>query len=228
MLRKSRSDASWNALSPEQQSILEGWLFDNHLSYVKALKRATEELGFTGSLASLKRFYQRKSQERMVRDLAESNRDAAEIDGVKVDAERLQRAGLKILAQKFFRRMRDEEIADVGLTSKLVLQAEANGMKRERLEVQRANQELRRERLQFERESWEFSVVEEALGMLPELNELKWARDSAADPDLEDERINAIRTRLFGADVVKRCPATAGLRVEERRPEADDGSDKSA
>jgi hypothetical protein len=86
---------------------------------------------------------------------------------------------------------------------------------------------LRRERLQFERESWEFSVVEEALGMLPELNELKWARDSAENPDLEDERINAIRRRLFGADVVERCPATAGNTME-KWAEADDGSDKSA
>jgi hypothetical protein len=64
LLRKIRSDASWNRLTTEQQGILERWLFEENVSFRQALARAKMEFAFEGSLSGLKRFYKRRVQAR--------------------------------------------------------------------------------------------------------------------------------------------------------------------
>ena len=76
MLKKTKSDARWNQLSPEQVQTLDKWLFDDKLSYIKILPRAQKELGYKGQLSSLKRFYKRRQQERVLTDLDELGKDA--------------------------------------------------------------------------------------------------------------------------------------------------------
>jgi hypothetical protein len=64
---KPRSDSVWNNLSQEQRELVEGWLFDENLSYKDALERAQKELGITASLSSLAAFYRRLAHERKSR-----------------------------------------------------------------------------------------------------------------------------------------------------------------
>ena len=48
-MKKTRSNALWNKLSPEQLRILDKWLFEEKLGYLEVLAKAQNELGFKGS-----------------------------------------------------------------------------------------------------------------------------------------------------------------------------------
>jgi hypothetical protein len=63
-MKKLRSDSVWHSLSPEQKEKLEGWLFEECLSYTDALERAQKEFGVTASAPALSRFYRRLAEER--------------------------------------------------------------------------------------------------------------------------------------------------------------------
>src|ERR1700722_16631209 len=69
IMRKTQSNAAWNGLSAEQRATLERWLFEENLGYELAYERAKTELGFAGSIASMKRFYQRMGEVRMLREI---------------------------------------------------------------------------------------------------------------------------------------------------------------
>ena len=63
-MSKMRSDCVFSKLTPEQAETLEGWLFEENLSYKEALERAQKEFGIGGSLTGLRRFYGRLAKER--------------------------------------------------------------------------------------------------------------------------------------------------------------------
>src|ERR1700722_9701341 len=63
-MSKMRSDCVFSKLTPEQAETLEGWLFEENMSYKEALERAQKEFGIGGSLTGLRRFYGRLSKER--------------------------------------------------------------------------------------------------------------------------------------------------------------------
>lgn len=67
-MSKLRSNSAWCALSAEQKTKLESWLFDKHLSYRQALELAASEFGVRSSLTSLKMFGQRLAAERKARE----------------------------------------------------------------------------------------------------------------------------------------------------------------
>jgi hypothetical protein len=70
-MNKLKPEALWNRLSVGQRETLDRWLFEENLSCVEALPRAQKEMGFTGQLSSLKRYYQRRRQEWVMEELAE-------------------------------------------------------------------------------------------------------------------------------------------------------------
>ena len=70
-MNKVRSDALWNKLSPESKEVLDKWLFEDNLRYDDILAQAKSQLGFEGSLGSLKRYRYRREQERVLTDMDE-------------------------------------------------------------------------------------------------------------------------------------------------------------
>src|ERR1700679_1623331 len=94
---KAKSNASWNALSPEQQQTLDKWLFEENLSYTEILPKAQTEPGFPGALSSLKRYYQRRKQEKKVEEIKELTEYVAEVSGAGADAGAVRTANMKLL-----------------------------------------------------------------------------------------------------------------------------------
>jgi len=131
-MKKTRSNAKWTALKPKQLELLEHWLFEEKLSYDEALARAKKEFGFTGSRSSVQRFYHRLRQERWLKRLTESGNDAAEMGRVRVNTGALMASAMKLLGLHFFEQVRAEvqELKDVPLMAKLLLQNEANEIQR--------------------------------------------------------------------------------------------------
>ncbi|HEX4343643.1 MAG TPA: hypothetical protein VH255_09640 [Verrucomicrobiae bacterium] len=201
VLRKTRSDASWNKLTKEQRELLEQWLFEEGLGYDEAFAKAKSELGFEGSVHGVKRFYKRMAQERLLEEMLEASEEAKEICGASVDISLLSEASRKVLGQRFFQRLREQEVEDTTELGKLWVQAEANELRRQRLEVQKAAQEVRRQRLEFEQQRWQYEVTEEAEGILEEImafeQEREADRKAAADPYRFNKRTNKIRRALF-------------------------------
>src|SRR5579885_1545331 len=72
MLRKLRSDSLWNQLSDEQWATLEGWLFEENLSYQAARERLEKEWGYKRSITNLACFYRRCAQERQLEELPQT------------------------------------------------------------------------------------------------------------------------------------------------------------
>src|SRR5215472_10508219 len=97
-MNKLRSDSAFCQLTPEQIEALEGWLFEERLSYPKVLEKLKAEFGLETSLTAIRRFYKRLEMERS----RESLMDVAEMS--KVVREALKAGNLKpgmlVLANK--------------------------------------------------------------------------------------------------------------------------------
>ena len=107
-MAKVKSHAKWNGLTKKQREMLEEWLFEEKMGFAKAWERAKKELGFTGSVSSLRRYYGRTQEERMLAGFAESARVMASVNKAPVDAEGLRDSGMKVAAQVFFRLVREK------------------------------------------------------------------------------------------------------------------------
>src|ERR1700734_2148732 len=104
-MKKVRGNALWNELSAEQLQTLDEWLFEEHLSYAKILPRAQAELGFKGSIGSLKRYSARRQQERVVEKLADWQETAVEVKGTPTDDAAIQAASTKLLGGIVFQKL---------------------------------------------------------------------------------------------------------------------------
>jgi len=70
-MNKLRSDSVFSQLTVEQVETLEGWLFEENLSYKEALERVRNEFKVEASLTGLRRFYRRLAMGRHKEDLVE-------------------------------------------------------------------------------------------------------------------------------------------------------------
>ena len=208
-MNKAGANASWHDLSAEARETLEGWLFDEGLNYVTALARAEKELGYVGSVSSLKRFYQRRAQERVLAGLGAAQSQAAEIEGTAGDAGQLRQAGFKVVAQLFLQQVTEapEQTKRWGRTAKLLLQSEANDSRRR---LKREENHLKRLALEFAREQYEYNALEEAYALLPELKKLERSRQDPAVTEFEyNKQTNLMRRRMFGYDLPDILPENA-------------------
>jgi hypothetical protein len=200
-MTKSKSHAKWNGLSKQQQVKLTDWLFEEKMSYMRAWERAKKELGFKGSLSSLKRFYKRTSEERMLAGFAESARVMASVNSAPVSAEALWNAGMKLAAQVFFRKVteRPDELKEWLPLAKLLAQNEKNeGWQA----VKEEENDIRRATLQFARVRHQYDTMGEALKALPELQDLREAQqDEEMTVYEKNKRLNDVRRQMFG-DVI--------------------------
>jgi hypothetical protein len=188
-------------LTDAQRETLEQWLFEDGLGYEEALKRAQEEMGYEGSVWGLKRFYKRCAQERLLEEMVESAKEAKEICGAAVDTSLLAEASRRVLGQRFFATLREAGVEDAPKLGKLWVQAEANEVRRQRLEIQKAAQEVRRQRLEFEQQRWQYDVTEEAENILEGIMEFEKEREAdrkaMEDPYRGNKLTNKIQRSLF-------------------------------
>ncbi len=208
-MKKVRSNARWNGLSKAQREMLEKWLFEDGLKYEEAWRRAQAELGFQGSVSSLKRFYVRRSQERVLEKLVETQEEAEAIVAAPATAGLFRSAAMKLVGQLFLRQVRDTpgEVKEWSALAKLMLWQEDLELRRQ---LKQEENEMRRENLAFAKERFHFNVVRRAEKVLPQLQELAEARK---DPKLreyeEGKRLNAIIRNLFGSQMPKSHPESA-------------------
>jgi hypothetical protein len=76
-MKKKRADSVLDKLPPNQRATLEGWLFNDNLSYTDAAKKLWEDFNVRVSPSSLSSFWQECSQRRLLDRIASS--------GVKVN-----------------------------------------------------------------------------------------------------------------------------------------------
>jgi hypothetical protein len=219
-MRKTKSDALWNALSPEQLETLDQWLFDENLSYAKAWPRAQHELGFKGSVASLKRYYARRKQERTLLLFKDLQKDLTVLNQAETDTNSLRAGAMKLLSAFLFQWMSEapEKVKEWAPLAKLVvdndrnetqreMQREEHKLKRElkakdheiRRELKAEEHKVRREALALAKEKFEYRTVERALKALPQLQELAEARKDPHTQRYEENAYwNQLRRSVFG------------------------------
>jgi hypothetical protein len=215
-MAKVKSHAKWNGLSKKQRNTLEEWLFEEKMGYTKAWERAKKELGFTGSLSSLRRYYSRTEGERMLAGFEESARMMASVNNAPADAESLRNSGMKVAAQVFFRlvRERPDELKAWLPLARLLAQCEKNDSWRA---VKDEENEIRKAALQFARVRFQYDAIDAGMKSLPKLIALKQARDRAEMTIYDDNKmINDLRRRLFGDGLHDMLPENE---EEEANPE---------
>ncbi|HXD01223.1 MAG TPA: hypothetical protein VN048_17935 [Verrucomicrobiae bacterium] len=215
-MAKVKSHAKWNGLSKKQRETLAEWLFEEKMGYTKAWERAKKELGFTGSLSSLRRYYSRTEGERMMAGFEESARMMASVNNAPADAESLRNSGMKVAAQVFFRlvRERPDELKAWLPLARLLAQCEKNDSWRA---VKDEENEIRKAALQFARVRFQYDAIDAGMKSLPKLIALKQARDRAEMTIYDDNKmINDLRRRLFGDGLHDMLPENE---EEEANPE---------
>jgi hypothetical protein len=202
-MKKTRSNARWAGLTAAQRKTLETWLFEEQINYEEALRRATETLNFKGSVSSIKRFYARRYHERLLESMGEEQEDAQEVADDAAGSAVFRTAGMKLAARAFFHQVREKpgNVKEWSPLAKLMLWSEDLELRRT---LKAEENQLRRERLEFARERFQFNIVEKALKMLPELQELAEARKDPKQREYEEgKRVNAVIRRLFGSRMAK-------------------------
>ncbi len=197
-MKKAKSNASWSRLTLKQRETLDRWLFDENLSYAKVLTKAESELGYKGSQTSLRRYYERRQQERLVTDVRDVGRDVAEIQGLQVDPHAARKASMQVLAVFLFRALRENPNALKELTPvvRAMLQNDFNENFRE---LKDHDLRLREEAMAFAKEKYRADTTEQALEALPELMELAQARKDPATKEYESAiRLNRVIRAMFG------------------------------
>src|SRR5579871_4631381 len=176
-MKKSSKNAKWNGLTPMQRNRLESWLFDERMSYPDALALAKREFGFQGSLTSLKRFYKRTAETRLLTDAVEEviERKPSLSEG-EARAASMQAVGNLLVRQIA---ENPDEIKEWWMLARLLLQSQENAL-RERWH--REESEIRREHLELAQARFRWNTVEEAL---PERQEPAELAEQWRDPNVE-------------------------------------------
>src|SRR5579884_3050409 len=211
LLRKPRSDAEWNKLSGDQRALLEEWLFEERISYRRALDRAKKDFGFEGSLSSIARFYKRIAEARAINGLCSANELAAAVDQADVDVPRMCGAAMKLVSQLFLQQVatQPDQPKRWGFLAQILLRYQAT---ESREALKREENEIRDGHLALAREKWadilrQRAKVEEAERKRAEAEaiEKELARRKEAPSQHSTDRYecnkwsNQVRYNLFGA-----------------------------
>lgn len=202
-MKKSGTNALWNDLSPSQLDKLDHWLFEEGLSCQDILPRSQAELGFKGSLASLKRYYARRLTERTVLEFKDLQHELAEISSAPADAASLRSASMKLLAKYVFHQVRHapDKVKEWVAVANLIAQNDYNDLLRQ---TKAEELSIRRATLAFAREKFNFAAFDRALTTVEETIQL-WMENNPGS-DLYTEL--GIEPPVFGPD---------GLVVGDRR-----------
>ena len=136
-MSKLRSDSKWNGLSAEQRETLEGWLFEEKISYREALERAKTEFGITASFRSLAFFYQRLARERMQGELEETLALAKDVEGSPANWDDLAAAAQTLLAKRMVQLAVEspDNVRELVSLGRILVATEAQDVRRRRIEI---------------------------------------------------------------------------------------------
>src|ERR1700722_3132817 len=225
-MKKVRSNASWNQLTPKQRERLDRWLFEENLSYAAVLPKAKSELGYKGSQTSLRRYYERRRQERLLTDLKEVGRDMMEVRELDANPDVSRKASMQMLGAYLFRVLREapDKVKEWAPVANLLVRNEYNEIVRE---AKAREHQIREKAMAFAREKFELNTTERALKALPKLKELAQARKDPQTKRYEEyARLNQIRRMMFGAgeevqpeSAEEEAEMLAAKREREAKPE---------
>jgi hypothetical protein len=222
-LRKQRADAKWNLLNDEQRELLEQWLFEERISFDAALDRAQQELGFQGSISSIRRFHEHVAGERTFRNLVVSQEQIEQLGNAPVSTASMRAAGMKVVAQLFFSAVvqSPERVREWSGMARLLLQSESNEIK---YRLKQEENEIRRQELAFAREKFHFDVMEKAQKALPELQALAEANLPRYE---KNRRMNALRRSVFGPRIPEPLPESEEEEAEMARQKVIDDAERA-
>src|SRR5579872_7291853 len=101
-MTKLRSDSTWSQLTTQQWETLEGWLFDENISYREAVGRVEKEWGLKSTPSSLVRFYKFCAKNRAVDGMPEAMETARQVNQSEANVDELRSSSMKVLSRKFF------------------------------------------------------------------------------------------------------------------------------
>ncbi|MDB6023488.1 MAG: hypothetical protein JWQ04_3345 [Pedosphaera sp.] len=129
---KMRSDSKWNDLTEEQRDTLEGWLFEEHLSYRETLERLEKDFSITATMTSLSRYYQHLASKRMQAELLEVNKLAVDVADAPVDPEGLSTAAIMLVTKRMIQLAVEKpgNVKDLASLARIVVASDAVEVKK--------------------------------------------------------------------------------------------------
>jgi len=234
MMTKVKSTALWNQLSPAHRATLADWLFEQRLSYQQAWERAQKELGFTGSVSSIRRFYQRTAQERQLADFAHAAKHVKQIQATEVNTSELCGASLKAASMLLLQQITEspDQFKHWLPLARLVMRNEENEHRRQsRIEANA----LPQQRVDLACEKWHFDAIEQGEKALPQLQAFARAkrtpRESLEAHRAYKQKIKDIRMALFGrapGPDLESTPKERALKRADRRRQAEEKAEYEA
>jgi hypothetical protein len=201
MLRKAKSDARWNQLTPEQQQMLDKWLFEDNLSFAKVLPRAQKQLGYKGQMTSLKRYHKRRAQERLLTDMTGLAQDAATVEQTGAKPGAFRSVNMNVFNAYLYQALRasPDKLEKLAPLIRVMVQNDRNDALRE---IKDADNKIRHEKMAFARERYEFDLMAKALRALPQLKELEEAKKDPHTKRYEENAYwNQVRHLMFGKGI---------------------------
>ena len=191
MLKKLRSDSTFNQLTPAQRQTLEHWLLDLNLGYQEVLERLQREWGLSASRSSIGRFARRQLEVRAGATLREAQATALRLQAAGADLKTLRDSSLKLVAARLQQKAMDQNSGakELCALSRVLLSAQERELQTERAA-------LARERAALQREKFEFRAAAAAWKLAPLLDEFR-----RQEFVREEERMALIRQRIFGREL---------------------------
>ena len=209
---KTRSDCNWNKLTPRQRETVDGWLFQDVLSYEEILGRVKNEFGVKSSFASLSRYYQRRSHERQSTDLVSVQAMAHTVTAPVADVNAMRMATMKLIAKLALKTAFESphRLRDLESLTRLMLLGE--------------DIEIRRSRVKLEREQFLYKAAVAASQELPKLAGLILTIDQ--DESLSsEEKLERIFNLLHPDKARMGLHKFEELKAEEDEPEEEEEED---
>src|SRR5579884_748877 len=146
MSKIAASDSKWAGLTEEQRDTLEGWLFEENITYREALERAEKEFGITASIASIARLYQKMADERLETELTGYDGDDKISDllggSPTLDVENLNHAAAMLMANRLVQiaRRKPNKVKEMVSLARALATCQAIELKRDWLALEQRKQ----------------------------------------------------------------------------------------
>ncbi|MDB6068141.1 MAG: hypothetical protein JWR26_4349 [Pedosphaera sp.] len=201
MKRKPRSNSILHGLTPEQRERVDGWLFEENLSYARVVERCGEELGVRVSPTSARRYYERECLARSLEGIkrnAAARKEVATTLTANTEEDYQIALGMagQLASAEALKPNQHADIERVAGATRLLIAARKEQLEKERVQIQaqRAAQSGRRVALAEKR--FQFDAALECWDYLKEMKVIM-ANDALGD----SAKVMAIRERLFGPDL---------------------------
>jgi hypothetical protein len=194
-MNKLRADSHWSRLNKEQRERLDGWLFDDGLTYEEVLRRAKEELGVTASLSSLKRYRQRVAQQQLLYQLTDGTaiaRCPKRADGARKYSQAMAARLAGMRAMDIMLGQPGQERDLVAFMRQLIRDGAVQGM----VEHMAGMRKLKRDELELKRDMADFMVMKFYKRKQLKAKKLEMKAFKNSPPASASARVNPEKTQL--------------------------------